>query len=1766
MNKKLLLVFIMLSQMLAGAIVHAQTTAIFDFGSQWKYLDNGSNQGTAWRDLSFADASWNTGSGFFGYGDSWITTCVNACGTVSCNPSCGSKYITTYFRKIINIQDTATLDSVRLSIARDDGMVVYINGVEVWRDNMPAGTITYTSTAPSAQGGADEYTPIVKSIPISAFASGNNIIAVELHQQSGTSSDLTFNMEALGVIRTRLFNFGAPWKYLDNGSNQGTAWRAASFNDASWAIGSGYMGYGETWTNTCVNACGVVACMPSCGTKYLTTYFRKNISILDVALFDSVRLSMYRDDGAVVYVNGVEVWRDHMPTGTIAYNTLASSPAIGGIDETTAIIKSIPISAFVNGSNTIAVEIHQQAANSSDLDFNMEALAISHVPPVPVVLTQGPYLQMGNQTAVSVRWRTGVASKSRLMVGTAYGTYPTVVDDAAVTTEHEVRVTGLTPDTKYYYRFGTDTSVLQGDNANFFVTAPADTSNRRVTIAVFGDCGRNDNSFQTGSLNAYQNYLASKGMDAADIMQLVGDNAYNSGTEAEFSSGFFAPYSSTVLKNHMLFPLPGNHDYQNGSSARQVDHNMPYYDLFTMPTAGECGGVASGTEAYYSYDWGANVHVLSLDSYGKENAGTTRLYDTLGAQVAWIKADLAANTKKWVIVLFHHPPYTMGSHNSDGEGELVNIRQNFIRILERYGVDLIICGHSHDYERSYLMKGHYGNEASFNKAAHAADSSSGKYDGSDNSCPYTVSSGQVNHGSVYVVSGSAGADGGVQAGYPHNAMPFSIDDGGMFFLDIKDNRLDAKFIRRNSTIGDQFTIMKDVKKSDTTTLLYGESVNLAATWPGSYYWAPGLTTNNVTVTPTADTLIEVKDAETATCLVDAHYIQMQCTMPDITVSPSDITQDGCHTVATYSISDTGRPGPAISYAFAGTTIASGNGTGSGSTFNIGVTNVTITATNLCGSTSRSFDVTIQPLPVVHNVTGSAGYCPGAAGVTVGLDNSQIGVDYQLYDGATAVGSTVAGTGAAIDFGIQTASVYTVLATDAVTGCTQAMAGDATIFIHSLPLMHTVTGGGNYCLGGPGVVVGLDNSEPGVSYQLYDGAAAVGAIIAGTGGPITFGTFTTVSSYSAVATNSTTGCISDMSGSVTVGINPLPAVSAVTGGGHYCSGGTGVAVGVDMSVADVNYQLYHGSIPYGGPMAGTGMPLNFGNLMAAGSYTVIAVDAITGCTSDMTGSANIVIDPLPMMFAVTGTGNYCAGGTGLPVGLAGSESGFEYQLYLGTSADGTAVTGTGTAISFGLRAVAGNYMVTARNTTTSCVNGMSGSAAIGINALPAVYSVTGGGNYCAGGTGVAVGLGGSSTGITYQLYNGVSTVGAAVAGAGLPVNFGLKTAAGSYSVRATNPSTSCTSNMSGSVDVSITALVTPAVTLDALPGTVVCNGDTVVYNASGTNGGLAPTYNWLVNGVVVSSGSSAYSYSPADGDNVAVRFTSSYACVSSPLAMATKLMTVRPWVMPYASITASPDDTVCEGTAVVFSSLVVNGGTGPVFKWIKNSSIVGTTDTYSYTPADGDGVVLNLTSNAPCRLADNIYSNVIDMRVEERYIPVVSISVVPSVDIQKGEPVLFTAHVTNAGPAPVYQWAINGVNVPGATTQVLSASLFSDKDSVSCTVKGTGECGLGGFNSVKMHVITTGVEEFANTSKIRVVPNPNNGTFTIEGITGSLDNEVVNIVVTNVLGQVAYTGHTMAQGGTIDYRVNLSNNIADGMYLITVNTASGNKVFHIVLKR
>ncbi|NML40016.1 metallophosphoesterase family protein [Chitinophaga sp. G-6-1-13] len=462
-------------------------------------------------------------------------------------------------------------------------------------------------------------------------------------------------------------------------------------------------------------------------------------------------------------------------------------------------------------------------------------------------LLRGPYLQSATPNSILIRWRTDVATRSRVSYGTIAGRPEKTISDVTLVTEHMVRLDGLQPGTRYYYTIGGLKDTLQGGNDNYFSSLPRPGSKGHYRIGIFGDCG-DLTIHQRNVRDAFRQYLGKHDLNA---WILLGDNAYNDGTDAEYQAKFFNIYKDDLLKKYPLYPAPGNHDYHDAdftAAYAQQHHTTAYYQNFSMPIKGEAGGEPSHNPAFYAFDIG-NIHFLSLDSYGKEE-NQYYLYDTAGPQVQWVKKDLAANNNKdWVVVYWHHPPYSMGTHNADTDGNMRRIRENFIRILEEAGVDLVICGHSHVYERSRPLNGHYGKEATFNASRHALSSSSGAYDGTTGSAPY-IRNDSTKKGTVYVVSGSSSSVGKPEASFPHDAMQYSnADITGAALLEVQENRLDFKWICEDGVIRDQFTMMKNVNKHTVIRLKEGQSTTLTASYVGHYKWSNGASGRSITVTP-----------------------------------------------------------------------------------------------------------------------------------------------------------------------------------------------------------------------------------------------------------------------------------------------------------------------------------------------------------------------------------------------------------------------------------------------------------------------------------------------------------------------------------------------------------------------------------------------------------------------------------------------------------------------------------------------------------------------------------------------------------------------------------------------------------------------------------------------------------------------------------------------------------------------------------------------------
>ena len=513
------------------------------------------------------------------------------------------------------------------------------------------------------------------------------------------------------------------------------------------------------------------------------------------------------------------------------------------------------------------------------------------------------------------------------------------------------------------------------------------------------------------------------------------------------------------------------------------------------------------------------------------------------------------------------------------------------------------------------------------------------------------------------------------------------------------------------------------------------------------------------------------------------------------------------------------------------------------------------ATGCLDTMTGTKTISVDSLPTAYNVSGTAGYCAGGAGVPVTLAGSESGRNfkYRLYLAGSIVGTQINGTGSSLNFGLQTApGTYKVVVLDTITTCMRTMNDSAIVTVNPLPFAYTVSGTGNYCSGGTGLPVMLSGSQAGISYHLMNSGATI-TTSTGTGSALSFAHVTLPGTYTVMAVNTVTGCTMALSGSAIIGTLPLPVPYLVSGGGTECAGGPGFPVNLAVSSPGISYQLFNSGF-VGAPLLGTGTALSFGTHATAGNYRVIATDLATSCSDTMAGSAPVIVNALPGRYTVTGGGAFCAGTAGAPVGLSGSDStgGVTYHLYNGTTAI-SSLSGTGHSLNFGLENVTGTYMVVATS-TAGCSDTMSSGVIITANPAPTVYNVGGGGSFCAGDTGVHIFLSGSHTYVNYQVYRGGSIpVGMFWAGTGRTLDLGLDSVAGTYTVVATDVLTGCSSNMADSAVLVVNPSVAPSVTISTGRGDTVCAGSPVTFAPVPVNGGTAPMYQWAVNGVTVSVG-------------------------------------------------------------------------------------------------------------------------------------------------------------------------------------------------------------------------------------------------------------------------------------------------------------------------
>ena len=417
-------------------------------------------------------------------------------------------------------------------------------------------------------------------------------------------------------------------------------------------------------------------------------------------------------------------------------------------------------------------------------------------------LARDAYLQRATPSSVDVVWRSEAPAPSLVRYGTNPDALDRRVSDPRPELDHRVTLVGLEPKTRYFYALGPEAAAGDGGLSEF-VTPPARGERAPLLAWIVGDSGTGG-ARQTAVRDAM---LRVTGDRRPDLFLHVGDMAYSRGTDEELTTRFFAPYRD-VLRHTVVWPTLGNHEARTSDSGTQ---SGPYYQAFVLPSRGESGGAASGTEAYYAFDYG-RVHFVVLDSADSDLAHDSPM-------LRWLARDLEESDRDWLIASFHHPPYSKGSHDTDNAvdsgGRLRDMRENVLPILESAGVDLVISGHSHNYERSYLIDRTYGFGTAPNRATPEFHSllAQGRIldvgdgdpagDGAYRKRPTTNGHG----GTLYVVTGHGGA--GVRAKGDHPVMFVSDVHHGSCLLEIDGAVLTLRNVRFDGEITDVVQLRRD---------------------------------------------------------------------------------------------------------------------------------------------------------------------------------------------------------------------------------------------------------------------------------------------------------------------------------------------------------------------------------------------------------------------------------------------------------------------------------------------------------------------------------------------------------------------------------------------------------------------------------------------------------------------------------------------------------------------------------------------------------------------------------------------------------------------------------------------------------------------------------------------------------------------------------------------------------------------------------------------
>ncbi|TIC81543.1 PKD domain-containing protein [Nocardioides sp. GY 10113] len=419
-------------------------------GSAWRWRYQSGAPAGSWAEVGFDASSWGEGAGVLGFGASGLGTNIDTFASTSERP------LAAYFRREFQVADRTKVTALVLTTVADDGVVVYVNGTEVGRSNMPSGSVTSRTYASSARStDVANSVPVVVEVPTGLLVDGTNVVAAETHLNYRATRDLSFDLSAVmttgsvsvnqsptaaftssvdsltaqfdgaassdadGTVASYAWDFGdgatgsgqqaqhayaaagtytvtltvtddkgatdsvshdvtvspagesvvipagSAWRWRYQSGAPAGSWAEVGFDASSWGEGAGVLGFGASGLGTNIDT------FASTSERPLAAYFRREFQVADRAKVTALVLTTVADDGVVVYVNGTEVGRSNMPSGSVTSGTYASSARNSTTASNSPVVIEVPIGLLVDGTNVVAAETHLNYRATRDLSFDL---------------------------------------------------------------------------------------------------------------------------------------------------------------------------------------------------------------------------------------------------------------------------------------------------------------------------------------------------------------------------------------------------------------------------------------------------------------------------------------------------------------------------------------------------------------------------------------------------------------------------------------------------------------------------------------------------------------------------------------------------------------------------------------------------------------------------------------------------------------------------------------------------------------------------------------------------------------------------------------------------------------------------------------------------------------------------------------------------------------------------------------------------------------------------------------------------------------------------------------------------------------------------------------------------------------------------------------------------------------------------------------------------------------------------------------------------